>query len=150
LWNSGMFLMRADVWLAELKQHAPAMLAQCHKALSGGRQDGEFYRVENEAFKLSPSDSLDYAVMEQTERAAVVPLDAGWSDVGAWSTLWQESERDADGNVVQGDVCLHNTENALVLAQHRLVAAVGVKNLIVVETADAVLVMDRNCAQDVK
>lgn len=150
LWNSGMFLMRASVWLEELQRHAPDILKQCQEAFSKGRQDGEFYRVDAESFKRSPSDSIDYAVMEKTDRAAVVPLDAGWSDVGAWSTLWGESERDADGNVVQGDVYLHNTGNALVLAQHRLVAAVGVKNLIVVETADAVLVMDKDCAQDVK
>lgn len=150
LWNSGMFLMRASIWLEEVERFAPEILEQCRLGHTNGRRDGDFYRIEPEAFKACRSDSIDYAVMERTDRAAVVPLDAGWSDVGAWSTLWHVSERDGTGNVIQGDVSLHNVENALVLAQHRLVAAVGVRNVIVIETADAVLVMDRECAQDVK
>lgn len=150
LWNSGMFLMRARTWLEELEQLAPDILKQCQAAYANGRQDGEFYRVEGEAFRECRSDSIDYAVMEKTKRAAVVPLDAGWSDVGAWSTLWEVSVRDEAGNVIQGDVCLHNAADTLVLAQHKLVAAVGVRDLIIVETADAVLVMDKNAAQDVK
>ncbi|HEX7044408.1 MAG TPA: mannose-1-phosphate guanylyltransferase/mannose-6-phosphate isomerase [Burkholderiales bacterium] len=150
LWNSGMFLMRASVWLEELERHAPDILEYCRAACAGGRRDGEFFRVDARAFRRCRSDSIDYAVMEKTTRAAVVPLDAGWSDVGAWSTLWEVSPRDAAGNVTQGDVCLHGVRDTLVLAQHRLVAAVGVKDLIVIETADAVLVMHRDAAQDVK
>ncbi|HEX7018452.1 MAG TPA: mannose-1-phosphate guanylyltransferase/mannose-6-phosphate isomerase [Gemmatimonadaceae bacterium] len=150
LWNSGMFLMRASVWLEELERHAPDILEHCRAACAGGRRDGEFFRVDAQAFRRCRSDSIDYAVMEKTTRAAVVPLDAGWSDVGAWSTLWEVSPQDAAGNVAQGDVCLHGVRDTLVLAQHRLVAAVGVKDLIVIETADAVLVMHRDAAQDVK
>ena len=150
LWNSGMFLMRASAWLAELKRLAPDILSACENAVAGGKQDGEFYRLDADALRRCRSDSIDYAVMEKTDRAAVVPLDAGWSDVGAWSTIWEVSARDKDGNVVKGDAYLHNVKDSLLLAQHRLVALEGVTNLIVIETADAVLVASKDRAQDVK
>jgi mannose-1-phosphate guanylyltransferase/mannose-6-phosphate isomerase len=150
LWNSGMFLMRAKVWLKELKQHAPEILGQCEAAFSRGRQDGEFYRVDAEAFRQCKSDSIDYAVMEKTARAAVVPLAAGWSDIGAWSSLWEVSPQDANGNVVQGDAYLQGANNTFALSQYRLVACVGVSDLIVIETPDAVLVAHKDRAQDVK
>ncbi len=150
LWNSGMFLMRVGVWLEELQRFAPDISKQCQAAFANGKQDGEFYRVGVDAFRDCKSDSIDYAVMERTDRAAVVRLDAGWSDVGSWSTLWEVSSQDADGNVVRGDACLHQVRNTLLIAQHRLVAAVGVKDLIVVETPDAVLIADKDHAQDVK
>ncbi|OGI65038.1 MAG: mannose-1-phosphate guanylyltransferase/mannose-6-phosphate isomerase [Candidatus Muproteobacteria bacterium RBG_16_60_9] len=150
LWNSGMFLMRASVWLEELRQHAPQILAQCEAAFSRGRQDGEFYRVDVDAFRQCKSDSIDYAVMEKTARSAVVPLAAGWSDIGAWSTLWEVSPRDANGNVVQGDTYLQDVNNTFALSQHRLVACVGVSDLVVIETSDAVLVAHKDRAQDVK
>ena len=115
-----------------------------------GKRDGDFYRVDRAAFAACPSDSIDYAVMEKTSRAAVVPLDAGWSDVGAWSSLWEVSPRDEQGNVIEGDVYLHDTQDSLLISQHRLLAAIGVNNVIIVETPDAVLVVDRDKAQDVK
>lgn len=150
LWNSGIFLMKASTWLAELKRFAPDILERCEAAFAGSRSDGDFCRIDREEFLKCRSDSIDYAVMEKTDRAAVVPLDAGWSDVGAWSALWDVSERDPNRNVVRGDVCTHDTKDSLVIAQHRLVATVGVKNVIVVETSDAVLVVDKDRAQDVK
>ena len=150
LWNSGMFVLRAAVWLDELKRHRPDILQACEAAYSQGRQDGEFYRVSSGAFQASPNDSIDYAVMEKTDRAAVVSLSAGWSDIGAWSAIWETETRDAQGNVIQGDVLLHNTRNALLISKHRLVTAVGLDDVIVVETPDAVLVAHKNSSQDVK
>jgi len=150
LWNSGMFLVKASVWLAELRRHDPKMLTACENAIAGSRQDGDFRRIDKVEFLTCPSNSIDYAVLEKTDRASVVPLDAGWSDVGAWSALWQVSTQDADGNVTRGDVLAHDTTNALLVAQHRLVGVVGVKDLIVVETPDAVLVVHKDRAQDVK
>ncbi|MFL6654736.1 MAG: mannose-1-phosphate guanylyltransferase/mannose-6-phosphate isomerase [Sulfurifustis sp.] len=150
LWNSGIFLMRADVWIDEMQRFAPDILTQCQMALSNGKPDGDFYRIDEEAFRRCKSNSVDYAVMEKTNRASVVPLDAGWSDVGAWSALWEVLERDNGGNVLQGDVCQHDVSGTLIFAQHRLVAAVGLNNLIVVETPDAVLVADKDKAEEVK
>ena len=150
LWNSGMFLVRASVWLDEVGRHSPRIFKACQSAFADSHTDGDFRRVAKDAFVLCPSDSIDYAVMEKTDRAAVVPLDAGWSDIGAWSALWQGSEQDGDGNVTQGDVVAHDTRNALLIAQHRLIGAVGIEDLIVVETPDAVLVVHKDRAQDVK
>lgn len=150
LWNSGMFLMRASTWLEELRRHRPDILGACERAFGDSRNDGEFVRVPRETFAACPSDSIDYAVMEKTDRAAVVPLEAGWSDIGAWSAIWDVSERDADGNVVQGDVLAHDTHNALLISRHRLVAAVGLNDIVVVETPDAVMVAHKDRAQDVK
>jgi len=150
LWNSGMFLVRASVWLDEVERHSPRIFKACQSAFADSHTDGDFRRVAKDAFVLCPSDSIDYAVMEKTDRAAVVPLDAGWSDIGAWSALWQVSEQDSDGNVTQGDVVAHDTRNALLIAQHRLIGAVGIEDLIVVETPDAVLVVHKDRAQDVK
>lgn len=149
-WNSGIFLMRADRWLDEIGQYRPDMLDPCRKAVIRGTEDDDFFRVSKEDFLASPSDSIDYAVMEQTDRAVVVPISAGWSDVGAWSALWNICPRDSDGNVVQGDVFAEDTHNALLVAQHRCVATVGLDNVIVIETADAVLVANKDKAQDVK
>jgi len=150
LWNSGMFLVQASVWLAELHRHDPNMLTACESAFAASRRDGDFQRVGKDAFLACSSNSIDYAVMEKTNHASVVPLDAGWSDIGAWSALWQVSTQDVNGNVTQGDVLAHDTTNALLVAQHRLIGAVGVKDLIVVETPDAVLVAHKDRAQDVK
>jgi mannose-1-phosphate guanylyltransferase/mannose-6-phosphate isomerase len=150
LWNSGMFMMLASVWLDELKRFHPAMLEACKAAYEQGRRDGDFYRVNAQAFGSCQSNSIDYAVMEETDRAAVVSLNAGWSDIGAWSSLWEASVRDEQGNVVQGDVYAHETRNALLISQHRFLAAVGLDNIIVVETPDAVLVVHKNHAQNVK
>ena len=150
LWNSGMFLVRASVWLAELRHHDAKMLVACERAFVKNRRDGDFRRIGKDDFLACPNNSIDFAVMEKTDRASVVALDAGWSDIGAWSALWQVCAQDADGNVTRGSVLAHDTTNTLLIAQHRLVGAVGVKDLIVVETADAVLVAHKDRAQDVK
>jgi mannose-1-phosphate guanylyltransferase/mannose-6-phosphate isomerase len=150
LWNSGMFMLGARVWLDELGRHRPDMLQACEAAYRAGNKDADFFRVDKQAFTRAPSDSIDYAVMEKTDRAVVVPLDAGWSDIGAWSAIWDVSDRDAAGNVIQGDVYAHDTRNALLISQHRLVATVGVSDVVIIETPDAVLVAHKDKAQDVK
>jgi mannose-1-phosphate guanylyltransferase / mannose-6-phosphate isomerase len=149
-WNSGIFLMRADRWLDEVERFAPLILQHCRAAMRLGSQDCDFFRVSKADFLSCPSDSIDYAVMEKTDRAVVLPLSAGWSDVGAWPALWNICPRDADGNVIRGDVLAEDTHNAFLLAQHRCVATVGLDDIIVIETADAVLVASKDKAQDVK
>lgn len=150
LWNSGMFMLRADTWIKELDRHRPEIMRACEKAYNGGQKDGPFFRVDREAFTNCPSDSIDYAVMEKTDHAAVVPLDAGWSDVGSWASLWDVSREDSNGNAIVGDVYAHETKDSLLISQHRLLAAIGIHDVIVVETPDAVLVVRREMAQQVK
>ncbi len=150
LWNSGIFLMRVDVWLKEIELRRPDIFSACCAADEHGCRDADFYRVDKQRFSSCPSDSIDYAVMEKTDCAAVVPMNSGWSDIGAWSALWQVCEQDTAGNIVQGDVITHSTRNALVIAQHRLVATVGLDNVIVIETADAVLVTHKSQSQNVR
>lgn len=159
LWNSGIFMMKASVWMQELLQFQPAMVEACEAAYQRGKNDHDFYRVDKAAFLTCPSDSIDYAVMEKltvdgensmAEKTAVVPLDARWSDVGAWAALWDVSEKDAQGNVTRGDVFAHQTQNTLLVAEHRFLACVGVNDLVVIETPDAVLVVHKDQAQDVK
>jgi mannose-1-phosphate guanylyltransferase/mannose-6-phosphate isomerase len=149
-WNSGMFLFRASRVLEELAATRPEMLAHVRAAVAGARSDADFLRLDREAFAAAPSESIDYAVMEHTARAAVVPLAAGWSDVGSWSALWQLSERDADGNVFKGDVLALGTRNTLAHSPRRLVALLGVEDLVVVDTEDALLVAHRDSVQQVK
>jgi mannose-1-phosphate guanylyltransferase/mannose-6-phosphate isomerase len=149
-WNSGIFLMRADKWLQAMEQYRPDILIACRAAMEAGEQVADFYRADPASFAACPSESIDYAVMEKTNDAVVIPISAGWSDVGAWTALWKVCPRDASGNVVQGDVIVHDSHDAFLLAQHRCLAAVGVDNIIVVETADAVLVASKDKAQDVK
>ncbi|MFW3616923.1 mannose-1-phosphate guanylyltransferase/mannose-6-phosphate isomerase [Billgrantia antri] len=149
-WNSGMFLFRANRYLDELQLHAPEILTACHQALQEGQRDLDFIRIGAEAFAACPEDSIDYAVMEKTDSAAMVSLDAGWSDIGSWSALWDVSNKDSDDNVLHGDVLAEATSHTLVHADHRLVATVGVENLVVVETKDAVLVAHKDKVQDVK
>ena len=150
VWNSGMFLLRASVFLEELARHAPAMDAACRQAWQGRRQDAAFCRPDREAFLSVPADSIDYAIMEKTDRAVVMPLTLGWNDLGSWEALYQTGSKDAYGNVVAGDVLLENTEGCYLNARHRLLAALDVRDLVVVETQDAVLVVPRNRVQDVK
>ncbi len=161
LWNSGLFMMRASVWLDAMTSCRPDILIACQAASDQGATDGEFVRVGKEAFAQCPSDSIDYAVMERIADSAetsatalppgvVLPLSAGWSDVGAWDALWQVLPKDAHGNVAQGDVLLQGCENTLALSEGRLVACVGVSDLVVVETADAILVSHKDKTQDVK
>ena len=149
-WNSGIFLMRADRWLQEMERFAPVILARCRSAMEHGREDSDFFRAGAADFLASPSDSIDYAVMEKTDHAVVLPLSAGWSDVGAWPALWEVSPRDEHGNVTRGDVIAEDTRNAFLVAQHRCLATVGIEDLIVVETADAVLVASKDKAHNVK
>jgi len=149
-WNSGIFLFKAEAYLKELETHAPSIIAACREALQKAVEDLDFLRLDVEAFSASPSDSIDYAVMEKTTRAALVPLDAGWNDVGAWSALWDVHARDEAGNVKKGDVLVQDVKNCYIHATSRLVTAVGLDSLIVVETADAVLVASRESVQDVK
>jgi mannose-1-phosphate guanylyltransferase/mannose-6-phosphate isomerase len=159
LWNSGIFAMRASVWIESIRHFRPDILSACEKAHREGTRDADFYRTEKQAFTDCPQDSIDYAVMERLEpnpatrsapRAVVVRLKAGWSDVGAWNALWEIGDKDGDGNVIHGDVCAIDTRNALLIAQHRLVACVGLEDVVVVETADAIMVAKRSKAQDVK
>jgi mannose-1-phosphate guanylyltransferase len=149
-WNSGMFMFKASVYLAALKEFRPDILDFCSRAFQAGTQDMDFTRVDATVFKDCPEDSIDYAVMEKTQAAAVVPLEAGWSDVGSWSALWDIGTKDVHGNVSKGDVLAINTTNSLIHAEHKLVATVGVDNLVVVETKDAVLVVHKDKVQDVK
>lgn len=149
-WNSGMFLFQARCVIDALAQHAPDILDAGRAALDGARRDLDFTRLDAAAFLACREDSLDYAVMEKTDRAVVVPLAAGWSDVGSWATLQAAGNADAQGNVVLGDVLLQDVTGSYVRAEDRLVAAVGVTDHVIVETADAVLVAHKDRAQDVK
>jgi mannose-1-phosphate guanylyltransferase/mannose-6-phosphate isomerase len=150
LWNSGMFMMRPEVWLAELGQFRPDVLDACERAWSKARKDGDFLRVDTDVFRACPSVSIDHAVMERTRHAVVIPLAAGWSDIGSWSAIWHVSSQDASGNAVMGDVYVHDTRNSLVISCGRLVATIGLRDAVVIETADAVLVADKERAQDVR
>jgi mannose-1-phosphate guanylyltransferase/mannose-6-phosphate isomerase len=155
LWNSGIFAVRASVWLDAISAFRKDIFAACERAYREGKRDGAFLRIDKAVFGECPSDSIDYAVMERiTEevgptQAVVVRLDAGWSDVGAWDALWAIEEKDAAGNATHGDVHLADTKNALVLAQSRMVACVGVEDVVVVETPDAVMVAKKDKAQSV-
>ena len=149
-WNSGIFVMRADRWLEEIGKYQADILAACRVSMEQGKSDADFLRADKDAFLESPSDSIDYAVMEKTDRAAVVPLETRWSDVGSWSSIWEISEQDGDGNVARGDVLTHGTKNSLLIADGRCIAAVGLDEIIVIETADAILVANKNNCQDVK
>ncbi len=149
-WNSGMFLFRADAYLDELERFAPEMLSPCRGSMLDVSEDGDFLRPDPAAFMSCPANSIDYAVMEKSEKASMVPLDAGWSDVGSWSSLQDVVGGDADGNSLNGDTLAHNCRNTYVQAESRLVAAVGLENIIIVETKDSVLVADKNQSQHVK
>lgn len=150
LWNSGMFLFRASRYLAELEKFRPDILAACRAAMAGASEDMDFVRLDAHAFATCPDESVDYAVMEKTADAVVVSLDAGWSDIGSWSALWEVSPKDEQGNVIAGDVILHDSHNMFVRAEHRLVATVGVDDLVVVETKDAIMVAHKDRVQEVK
>ena len=149
-WNSGMFMFSASRYLEELERYQPEMLTACQAAFTSMAGDLDFQRLDETAFAASPADSIDYAVMEKTERAVVIPLAAGWNDIGAWSALWDVHPHDADNNVLIGDVLTEETDSCYLHAGSRLIATVGVKDLVVVETADAVLVASRDQVQNVK
>ncbi|MDY0190582.1 MAG: mannose-1-phosphate guanylyltransferase/mannose-6-phosphate isomerase [Desulfuromonas sp.] len=149
-WNSGMFMFKASTYLAELAAFQPTMLAACRQAYDALQSDLDFLRIDRDAFAACPSDSIDYAVMEKTAAAVVVPLNAGWNDIGSWAALWDVGEKDAADNVIKGDVLTTGVRNCYLHAQSRLIAGVGIENLVVVETADAILVADKDRVQDVK
>lgn len=155
-WNSGMFLFRASRYLEALRQFRPDIHAACEKAMTGTQQDLDFVRVDKAAFIACPDESIDYAVMEplcsgeDAGTVVVMPLDAGWSDVGSWSSLWEVNAKDEQGNVSHGDVMTQDTSDCLIHATHKLVATVGLQDMVIVETKDAVLVAAKNRVQDVK
>ncbi len=149
-WNSGIFLFQAASYLEELQKFAPNIMQACRKAFENTHNDLDFVRVDEQAFASSPSDSIDYAVMERTESGVVIPMDCDWSDVGGWSTLWEVEPQDEAGNVRVGDVVTHDVKNSYLRSESRLVSAVGIEDMIVVETADAVLVAEKGRVQDVK
>ncbi len=149
-WNSGIFLFKASAILKELERLVPEIVSSCRAALEQDVPDLEFLRLEREAFKKCPSAAIDVAVMEQTTLGTVLPLNAGWSDVGSWSALWETADRDTDGNVLRGKVIARGSKNCYLRSEHRLVVGLGVENLVVVETDDAVLIANRSHSQDVK
>jgi len=150
LWNSGMFAFTVETFLAELSRYEPVLIEQMTRAVADGKWDGVFFRFDKEAMEPCTNDSIDYALMEKTDRAAVVEADIGWSDVGSWRALWELAEKDDRGNVLSGDVILEDVENSLIRAGDSLVAAIGLRDTMVVETADAVLVAPIARSQDVK
>jgi len=149
-WNSGMFAFKASRYLEELEQFHPEMLEVCREAFRAAESSADFVRLDMATFGRCPSDSIDYAVMEKTDNAVVIPLDAGWNDVGSWSALWEVADKCADGNSLKGDVVVHDTRNSYIYSERKLVATVGVENMVVVETDDAVMVAPKDRVQDVK
>ena len=149
-WNSGMFVFKAGCYLEELEKFNPEMLAVCKEAFKLAEVDADFIRLDKDSFSQCPSDSIDFAIMEKTSKAVVVPLDAKWNDVGSWSALWDVIDKDADGNAINGDVVTVDTHNCFLHSSGRLLATVGIDDLVVIETADAVLVVSKDKVQDVK
>ncbi len=149
-WNSGMFMFKASRYIEELGKYNPEMLEVCRRAIETEAPDLDFIRVDSEIFSTCPDDSIDYAVMEKTDSAAMVPLDAGWSDVGSWTSLWETADKDEDGNICVGDTILEKTRNSYVNAEQRLVSVIGLEDVIVVETKDAVMVAHKDDAQSIK
>ncbi|MFW1754208.1 mannose-1-phosphate guanylyltransferase/mannose-6-phosphate isomerase [Acinetobacter wanghuae] len=150
LWNSGMFMFKASIYLEELQKYNPAILKNAKASILHSKNDLDFVRLDKEHFEQSPEDSIDYAVMEHTTKAVVVPLSAHWNDVGAWKSVWEVSNKDVDGNVLRGDTIAENTTNSLIHAEHRLVSVLGLEDIVVIETSDAVLVANKNKVQNIK
>jgi mannose-1-phosphate guanylyltransferase / mannose-6-phosphate isomerase len=150
LWNSGMFAFTAGNFLKELEKFNPKMLAVCKQALSAAKTDLDFIRLDKAIFSTCPADSIDYAVMEKTDKAVVIPLAAGWNDVGSWSALWDVTEKDAFGNAISGDVLTVDTKNSYIYSENKLVTVIGVEDLVVIETKDAVMIASKNKVQEVK
>jgi len=149
-WNSGMFVFRASRYIEELSRHRPDILAACRKAFAEAKRDADFLRLERAAFEACPSDSIDYAVMEKTDAARVLPVDIGWSDVGSWAALWAVTQQDSDGNACRGDVMTLDCRNSFAWSEHRLVVLIGLDDAVVVDTDDAVLVARKDRVQRVK
>ena len=149
-WNSGMFMFRADRFLQELQQFSPAILQSCQQAVNLAKASSDFVPLDEAAFSGCPKDSIDYAVMEKTSASVVIPLQAGWNDVGAWTALWEEGDQDSDGNVLMGDVLVKDVKNSYIRSGNRLVAAIGLEDHIIIETADAIFVSHKDSVQEVK
>lgn len=149
-WNSGMFVFRASRYLAELERFQPAVVAACREALAKAKSDLDFIRLDHDAYAASPDIAVDYAVMERTSHAATIALDAGWNDIGSWAAVFDVAKKDANNNSAQGDVLMQDCNDCLVHGNSRLVTAIGMRNTVIVETADAVLVMDADQAQHTK
>ncbi len=149
-WNSGMFMFKASKILAEIETFASDMIKPCRKAVEKGVEDLDFFRLDPSYFENAPSDSIDYAVMEKTDKGVVIPIDAGWNDLGSWDALWQTGKKDKNNNVIIGDVLTVDVKNSYLNAEKRLIAAVGIEDHVIVETPDAVLVAPRDRVQDVK
>lgn len=150
LWNSGMFLFSAEMYLEEIKKLQPEIFNACNDAYTNGKKDLDFIRLDEESFSRAPDISVDYAVMEKTDKAAVVPLDSNWSDVGSWHALWESFDRDQNNNSTHGDIVTEDCSGCYIHANNRLVTAVGIKDQVIIETADAILVAPRDRAQEVK
>jgi len=149
-WNSGMFLFKASKYLEELRYFSPTIFLSCEKAMDNSVNEIDFIRPDQDIFRSCPSDSIDFAVMEKTNEAEVVPIDIGWSDLGSWSALWDISNKDSKGNFLDGDIMLHNTKNSFIKTDGQLVSAVGVENLVIVSTKDSIMVCDKNSTEDIK
>ena len=149
-WNSGMFLFKAKTILSELNKYAPKVLENCKNSMKEKYYDYDFQRLDKESFKKCPNISIDFAVMEKTDNGYVLPLDAGWSDVGGWKSIWENSEKDKQGNLVHGKVILNNTKDSFFKSEDRLIVGIGINNLVVVETNDAVLIANKNDTESVK
>ena len=149
-WNSGMFMFRASRFLEELARYQPEMVAACREAVMLAKKDLDFIRLDSQSYAASPDNSIDYAVMERTSHACMVAMDASWSDIGSWASVWEVADKDGEDNASQGDVMLQDCVGCLVHGTSRLIAAVGLRNTVIVETADALLIMDASCAQDTK
>ncbi|MDE0784830.1 MAG: mannose-1-phosphate guanylyltransferase/mannose-6-phosphate isomerase, partial [Planktomarina sp.] len=149
-WNSGIFLIKASRYIEELKKFRQDIFEACEASVEGAKIDLDFLRINQERFGLCPSESIDYAVMEKTSDAVMVPIDVGWSDIGSWTSLWGISDKDENGNATRGDVLLHESSGTYVRTDGGLVAAVGVKDLVIVSTKDVTVVAHKDCAQDVK
>jgi len=150
LWNSGMFMFKASIYLQELEKFEPEILTSCKKSCQTEYKDKDFIRLNNDEFRQCPEQSIDYGVMEHTEGAMVVPLDANWSDIGSWDALWDAKNKDSNGNVSEGDVILNGVKNTYIYSSNRLVSAIGVSDLVIVDTQDALLIADKNHSQNIK
>lgn len=149
-WNSGMFMFKASIFIDEIKKYAPQILKACERAISLAKPDLDFIRIDKEEFEKCPSDSIDYAVMEKTDSAVMVPLDAGWNDVGSWASLWAVCDKDESGNAFRGDVILEDTQNCFIQSEDKLIATVGLSDTVVVQTDDTILVAAKDKVQEVK
>ena len=150
LWNSGMFMFKASIYLKELEKFEPEILASCKKSCQTEYKDKDFIRLNNDEFRQCPEQSVDYAVMEYTKDGMVVPLDANWSDIGSWNALWDAKNKDKKGNVSEGDVILDNVKNTYTYSSNRLVSVIGISDLVIVDTQDALLVADKKYSQNIK